>query len=58
MRKRITKGIGVVLFCIGFVAVFAEISSPGKQVIWTLSAAAVMCIGAALIGKYVEEDEI
>lgn len=54
--KKVTKTAGVILFCTGFFAMFGEASTAGSQILWSLGAAAVCCIGAELINMSLKKE--
>lgn len=58
MRRRIFRGIGTLLFIIGFIGLFGEAEAAGAQLLWSLGAAALCLIGGTIVdGNMREEDE-
>lgn len=59
MRRRIYKGIGTLIFILGFIGLFGQSEAPGAQVLWSLGAAALCLIGGTIVDANLrEEDEI
>ena len=56
--KKVTKTAGVIIFCIGFVALFGEGRTLCAQLLWTAGAAALCLLGGSMLNKTAEEDEI
>ena len=54
--KKATKTIGTILFLVGFFALFGEAETAGSQILWSLGAAAVCCIGATLIDMSIKKE--
>lgn len=59
MRRRIFKGIGTLIFIVGFIGLFGEAQAAGAQLLWSLGAAALCLIGGTIVDANLEkEDEI
>lgn len=59
MRRRIFKGIGTLIFIVGFIGLFGEAQAAGAQLLWSLGAAALCLIGGSIVDANLEkEDEI
>lgn len=59
MKRRIFKGIGTLLFIIGFIGMFGEAQATVAQLLWSLGAAALCLIGGSIVDSNMrEEDEV
>lgn len=59
MRRRIYKGIGTLIFILGFIGLFGQSEALGAQVLWSLGAAALCLIGGTIVDANLkEEDEV
>ena len=59
MRRRIYKGIGTLIFIIGFIGLFGTSEALGAQLLWSLGAAALCLIGGTIVDSNLrEEDEV
>lgn len=59
MRRRIFKGIGTLIFIVGFIGLFGEAQAAGAQLLWSLGAAALCLIGGSIVDANLrKEDEI
>lgn len=59
MRRRIYKGIGTLIFIVGFIGLFGEAQAAGAQLLWSLGAAALCLIGGTIVDANLKkEDEV
>lgn len=59
MRRRICKGVGTLIFIIGFIGLFGEAQAAGAQLLWSLGSAALCLIGGTLLDAATKkEDEV
>ena len=59
MTRKIYRGIGTLIFLIGFIGLFGEAQAPGAQILWSLGAAALCLIGGTMVDMNLKpEDEV
>ena len=59
MTRKIYRGIGTLIFLIGFIGLFGEAQAPGAQILWSLGAAALCLIGGTIVDSNLKkEDEV